>query len=598
MSKFLRKLTALVLVASLVGCSSTTKPKTEVGSLKAGTYTTTAKGHNNDMKFEVVISETGITEVKILEHAETEGIADLPLERLPQQIVDGQTIAVDTIAGATYTSKAIIEGVEKALVEAGADVEAFKVKKEEAKKEGQHIEKEADVIIIGGGGAGLAAAASATQNGASVILIEKMPKLGGNTILAGGGYNAVDPKRQEPLGIEDSLELHYNQTLEAGDNKGNPELVKTLVDGAYPGIEWLESMGMKFQDEVILITGSLHKRTHSSEQALGTDYIKVLETEVNKNGGEILLETAAEELILEDGVVTGVKAVAENGDTLTLNAKNGVILASGGFGANVEMREEANAINNAWPSLDEQIKTTNHPGATGEVITMAEKIGANVINLEDIQLLPLGDPVNGSLKGKLGKSPVDYIHVNKEGKRFVSEDARRDVLSYALIEQTDKTMFIIDDADTYPSLDTDTNFAVSVRDLVDTGKAFAADTIEELAEMIDVDPATLRKTIDDYNAMVDAGVDHEFGKKQFGNKIDKAPYYACPRVPTVHHTMGGVEINTNTEVINKDGNVIPGLYAAGEVTGGIHGTNRVGGNAFADIIVFGKIAGEQAAKNK
>ena len=201
------------------------------------------------------------------------------------------------------------------------------------------------------------------------------------------------------------------------------------------------------------------------------------------------------------------------------------------------------------------------------------------------------------LKGKIGKVPSDFIFVNKEGKRFVAEDARRDVMSKALIEQPDSYMYIIDDGDSYPTLDTKTNFNVTVGEMVEQGTVFAADTIEELADKIGVDAATLQATIDTYNASVDSKND-EFGKVTFTNKIDKAPFYACPRVPTVHHTMGGLAIDTDTHVLNTEGEIIPGLFAAGEVTGGVHGTNRLGGNAIADIMTFGRIAGRNAANNK
>lgn len=599
MKRILSILLACSLALSLAACGApapkttpTPTPTAAAGRFTPGTYEGSAEGNNGPIVLNVTVDENAITAIDVVSHVETEGICNLAFERVPAAILADQSLAVDTVAGATMSSKGIIAAVTAALESSGADLTDLLTAKAGSEKKGEEIAKTADVVIIGGGGAGLAAAASAAENGASVIVLEKMPSLGGNTVISGGGYNAVDPKRQKPLGIEDSLENHFNQTMKGGDNKANPDLVHVLVDNAYPTLEWLESKGMQFKDTVQTITGGLFDRGHTCVEPLGTGYINALSADATKNGAEIIMEAKATELITDGGRVTGVKAECVNGDTLTLTANKGVIIASGGFGANVELREKVNTM---WPSLGANIPTTNSPAITGDGLFLAESVGANLINLEDIQLLPLGDPNNGSLKGKIGKIPSDFIFVNKEGKRFVAEDARRDVMSKGLLEQTDAYMYIIDDGDSYPTADTNTNFDVTVGDMVAQGTVFMADTVEDLAKQIGIDPATLAATLEEYNKCVDAKEDKVTGKKTFTNKIDKAPYYACPRVPTVHHTMGGIEINVNTEVLDKNGAAIPGLYAAGEVTGGIHGTNRLGGNAIADAMVFGRIAGKTVA---
>ncbi|MDU6340277.1 MAG: flavocytochrome c [Clostridium sp.] len=593
----LRRISALLLsttmLFSIMGCKNSNLETTQL-SFKPGTYEASSKAHNGDLKVQVEVDDTSIKSVTVIEHGETPNISDAALEKVPAAIVTTQSVAVDIVSGATYTSNAIIEATKIALQEAGGNLELLNVKKEQTEKV-EDIEKTADVIVVGAGGAGLAAAVSASQNGASVIVIEKMPSVGGNTIISGSGYNAVDPKRQEPLGIEDSIELHYTQTYEGGDKLGNPDLIRTLVENAYPALEWLESLGMEYTDNLITVLGGLFPRGHKPVKPLGTGYVDAYMNYINSNDVEVMVETKAEELIIEDGIVTGVIALGANGNKVTLNANNGVILTTGGFGANVEMRQE---YNKKWPTLDETIKTTNAPGATGDGLIMAEAVNANLVGMNEIQLLPMGDPNTGSLSGKVGVGVASNVFINKEGNRFVAEDERRDVMTMALYEQTDKWLWEVIDSDTYPTPESKNNFNQTITELVEQGIVIKADSLEELAEKLDLPYENLKASLDKYNEAVDNQGGDEFGRKILEQKIDTAPFYAGARSITVHHTMGGLEINTSAEVINKDSEIIEGLFAAGEVTGGVHGSNRLGGNALADITVFGKIAGENAAKNK
>jgi len=586
----------LILAISSVACTS--QPKVtdgeSVAMFKAGTYVGTANAHNGEIKVEVTVDEEAIKEIKILEHNESPGISDPAIERIPQAIIDDQSLAVDTISGATVTSAAIISAVTNALEQADADIDALKVKKEGEETARDTVEETTDVVVIGGGGAGLAAAVSAHQNGAEVILIEKMPRLGGNTILSGGAYNAVDPKRQEAQGIEDSIEKHYTQTYEGGDKLGNTELIKVLVENAYPAIEWLEDLGMKFDDELFTVLGGMWPRAHKPSTPLGTGFIDTYSKYIEENDGiEIILDTEATELMVEDGKVVGVKAKGLKNDMI-LHANKGVVIATGGFSKNIDMVEENNKD---WPSLKDA-KSTNHPGATGDGIILAEAVGANFVGMENLQLLPMGDPDTGSLSGNIELSVENRIFVNKDGDRFVDEGERRDVMTKALLEQEDAYMWVVLDHKNYPTPETVNNFNETIEELIEQGRAFKGDTLEELAEKINVDPAKLVKSVEEFNKAVETGGPDAFGRTLFDKKIDTAPFYAGPRIPTVHHTMGGIEINTNAQVVGKDGNIIPGLYAAGEVTGGIHGSNRLGGNALADITVFGRIAGENVAKEK
>ncbi|AKL95934.1 fumarate reductase flavoprotein subunit [Clostridium aceticum] len=600
MMKFLKSkrmvsvLLCIVLVLAVVGCQSKTTESPESAMFKAGTYVASAAGHNGDIEVEVTVDENLIKSVNILDHKESPGITDPAIERIPKAIVENQTLAVDAISGATITSNAIIAAVTEAIKLADGDIDALSVKRDSAEATGEAVEYTTDVVVIGGGGAGLAAAVSAHQNGAEVIVIEKMPRLGGNTILSGGALNAAGSPRQTAQGIEDAPEKHYTQTYEGGDKVGNPSLIKVLTDNAYPAVEWLESMGMKFNDEVFTVLGGLWPRAHKPSSPLGTGFIDTYENYINQNDGiEVLLDTEAVELIVENEKVVGVKAKGLKGEVI-LNANNGVVLASGGFGANIELRDK---YNENWPTLTE-IKTTNHPGATGDGLLLAEAVDANFVGLEHIQLLPMGDPVTGSLSGNIEQGVENRIFVNKDGNRFVDEGARRDVMTKALMEQQDAYMWVIVDKHSYPTGDKKNNFNESIDELIAQGRAFKGDTLEELAEKIGVDPANLVNAVNEFNKIVEKGGPDAFGRTLFADKLDTAPFYAGARVPTVHHTMGGVEINESAQVLGTNGNVIPGLYAAGEVTGGIHGTNRLGGNALADIAVFGRIAGESAAAKK
>lgn len=555
-----------------------------------GTYKGEASGYGGKVEVEVKVSKDKIEEIKVLPNKETPFISEVALERIPAKVLETQKLSVDTVAGATVSSRGVLTAITNAVRAAGGDIKELRKKTPAPEIKKVNKEYAADVVVIGGGGAGLAAATSAKQNGASVILIEKMPRLGGNTVLAGGAYNAVDPKRQKPQGIEDSIDLHYQHTYEGGDKKGDPKLVRILVENGYPALEWLESLGVTFKDEVFTVLGALYPRSHKPTTPVGTGMIIAHKEFAEKNGITILYETEAKELIKKDGRIVGVKAESAT-ENITLNANKAVVLATGGFAGDVEYRQKYN------PKLTENILTTNHPGGDASGIVMAEKIGANLVGMEYIQLLPMGDPVTGSLSGNIETTVEDRIFVNKDGKRFVAEDERRDVMTNALFDQKDAYMWVIVDSKVYPTLETKNNFNEPIGDLIKAGRAVKADTLDELAEKIGVPADNLKKTIEEYNKGIDAGKD-AYGRKLLGIKFDKAPYYAGPRIPTVHHTMGGVQINEKAQVLDTKGNVIPGFYAAGEVTGGIHGTNRLGGNALTDITVFGRIAGENAAKEK
>ena len=598
----MRKLFAVLLAGLLcLGLASTGLAQADQ-QYAPGTYQATARGLNGNVTVSVTFTQDAIDSIEVQEgHIETPGVGDVAIEKIPGAILQAQSLAVDTVAGVTMTSNAILNAVADCAAQAGGDVEALKAPLD--REPAQDEELTADVVIVGGGGAGLAAAVSASDQGASVILIEKAGFLGGNSIVSGGIYNAADPELQEPLGIEDSVELHIQQTWEGGDKVADLDLVTVLCSNALDGLHWLESMGMEFDGTITQGVGSLYRRTHSAVMPNGTGYIKCFTDNLaQKENVSIIMETEGKSLITdESGAVVGVIAQGRDGETITLHANKGVVLATGGFAGNVEMRVKY-CQGEKWPDLGPGLITSNMPAITGDGILMAEAVGAALVDMDQIQLLQVCNPWTGVTSDVITGGVDACIYVNQEGNRFVREDGRRDVISAAILAQTGGRMYtihnytVVDDPDTYTTLGGRT-----VTSLIEEGLYgfVEADTLEELAEKIDVPFDNLKASIDTYNAHISNGdaVD-EFGRELLTTALEGGPWYAYPRAPAAHHTMGGVKINTDAHVLNTQDEPIPGLYAAGEVTGGIHGGNRLGGNAIVDFTVFGRIAGASAALGK
>lgn len=598
MKKFLSLLLALTMLLTLCGAASA----------EAGVFTGAGDseiGGKGAIEVAVTVDENGtVTAIEVTKNGDTAGISDPAVAQIPDLIVEQQTANVDAVAGATKTSDAIMAAVLDAVTKAGLDTVKWSTKVETVAEKAEDVTIETEIVVIGGGGAGLAAAVEANQLGSKVLVLEKMGKVGGNTILAGGALNAVNDRSEQAIAYNDSVEWHYAQTLSGGDYQGDPLLVHTLVSNAWDGVQWLMDLGMEFQDEtagLFTVTGGLWPRAHKPVEPLGTGFFKTYMNYIDSHDNvDVMLNTCATEILVdENGKACGVVATGETGNTVTVKASKGVVVATGGFAANVELRS---AYNTQWADLGDSIKTTNHAGATGDGIKLMQKLGADFVQMGNIQLLPLGDPVTGSLSGNIEHDVETRIFINKEGNRFVNEGGRRDDMTNALFAQTDAYMWIVMDSDTYPTGDERNNFGETANQLVEAGRAVKADTLEELAEKMNVPADALIAAVTEFNRHAEggdlAGTPDEFGRTLYKTPIDTAPFYAAARVPTVHHTMGGVRINVNAQVLDENGNVIPGLYAAGEVTGGIHGSNRLGGNALTDTVVFGRIAGESAHYEK
>ncbi|OFL86484.1 MULTISPECIES: flavocytochrome c [Fusobacterium] len=561
---------------------------------KEGTYVGEAKGYRGEIKVEVKTSKNKIEEVKVVKNTDTPIISDAAAKKVPEQIVKYQSLRVDGVSGATGTSRALTSAVRNALKNSGVDLKELNKKPViESKKLVKETQKK-DVVVIGAGGAGLIAAIEAKNNGAqNVIVLEKMAFAGGNTLISGGEYAAPNNWVQVKKGLKDSNDTFYNDILKGGDNEGNPKLVRVLADNALNGAEWLKDyINMTFEDRQMFFGGHSVERSLVPLGATGVEMISKLLAKAEELNIPVLYETPAVELIVDKGRVTGVKALSEDKE-YTFLAKDGVILASGGFGSNLEMRVKYNK------DVDENILSTNTVGITGDGITMAEKIGAQLEDMPFIQTYPTCDPISGALLyfgdvRLIGGS----ILINQEGKRFVEELERRDVISMAIKNQTGNAAYQFCDEAQVKLSGVAEHHADEMNYLFNNKLLVKADTIKEAADFFGIDAAELEKTVEKYNQYAKDGKDLEFNKRGKLTPFEaKGPFYIMKAVPAVHHTMGGVKIDENARVINTKGEIIKGLYGAGEVTGDIHGTNRLGSDAIADITVFGRIAGQNVVKD-
>ena len=580
-------------ILSLMFCAALTVSIFGV-EFKEGTYVGEAKGYRGEIKVEVKTSKNKIEEVKVVKNTDTPIISDAAAKKVPKQIVKYQSLRVDGVSGATGTSRALTSAVRNALKNSGADLKELNKKPViESKKLVKETQKK-DVVVIGAGGAGLIAAIEAKNNGAqNVIVLEKMAFAGGNTLISGGEYAAPNNWVQVKKGLKDSNDAFYNDILKGGDNEGDPKLVRVLADNALSGAEWLKDyINMTFEDRQMFFGGHSVERSLVPLGATGVEMISKLLAKAEELNIPVLYETPAVELIVDKGRVTGVKALSEDKE-YTFLAEDGVILASGGFGSNLEMRVKYNK------DVDENILSTNTVGITGDGITMAEKIGAQLEDMPFIQTYPTCDPISGALLyfGDV-RLVGGSILVNQEGKRFVEELERRDVISMAIKKQTGNAAYQFCDEAQVKLSGVAEHHADEMNYLFNNKLLVKANTIKEAADFFGIDAAELEKTVEKYNQYAKDGKDLEFNKRGKLTPFEaKGPFYIMKAVPAVHHTMGGVKIDENARVINTKGEIIKGLYGAGEVTGDIHGTNRLGSDAIADITVFGRIAGQNVVKD-
>ena len=553
----------------------------------------TGVGKHGDITVAVTFDAGKIQDIKIVKNAENPILAKKVFTDLKDQVVALSSTDVDLISGATFSAKGFIDAVNDAAKKAG--VTLAKADKKALKKAARELPKTSnyDVVVIGAGGAGFSAAITARNAGANVVLLEKMPAVGGNSLISGAEMNVAKNWVQPKLGInDDSPELHAQDTFKGGDGKGDMKVINVMTHEALDAAKWCRDyLGVRFEDDNLFFFGG-----HSRKRALipvghtGTEFIAKFQAKADELGIPVITNMKAEELIKDkDGRVVGVKATMD-GSEYTFNAKGGVVLATGGFGANPEMVKKYN------PKIDERFKTTDAPGTTGEALYMAERAGAQLVNMGYIQTYPICDPISGAIELIADARFDGAIMLNQEGKRFVEELQRRDVLSEAILNQTGQYCWVLWNDNIGKISNTVKAHANEYEAFTKQGIMTTCDDLKCIADFTKIPFDQLRKTVKRVSDMAGKGNDKDFNHRSGLVDMQQGKYYVIKAVPSTHHTMGGVRINEKAEALTAEGKVIPGLWAAGEVTGVTHGTNRLGGNAYTDIIVFGRIAGEAAAK--
>ncbi len=591
----MKKLTKLALAAlmsvSVMACGTSDQPASSGDALfKAGTYEAEADGFGgsaNPVHLSVTLTDSAIESIEYKADGETPTVGGAALPKLVENVLAAQSPNIDGVSGATVTSTAFFTALNDALTQAGADPASIEPKDTGAAP-AEDIEKEADIVIAGAGGAGMTAAITAAQAGKKVIILEKGSVSGGNSSYATGGMNAADTHYQAEQGIEDSADLYYADTMKGGHDINNPDLVRTLAENSSAAIDWLDSIGAPLSN-VGQAGGASAMRQHRPVNdegkilSVGTYLVEHLTNTCGDVGVEIIYNAKVDTILVDEGKAVGLHATGEAGNSITVKAK-AVIVTTGGFGSNPDM------ITKYRPDLEGYV-STNAPTITGDLIPVLEEIGADFVDLEQIQVHPTvvqkdGALISESLRGD------GAILLNKYGKRFCDEMNTRDVVSAHISEQDDSYAWLIADQKMADE-------STVVEKYHSKGYMVQCDTLADLAKLIGCDEATLEETFSKWQAAVAAQNDTEFEHEAITSVVtdlSHAPYYAVQIAPGIHHCMGGVKINTEAEVIDVDGAVIPGLYAAGEVTGGVHGGNRLGGNAVADFVVFGRIAGENASE--
>lgn len=620
---------AAVIAVSLFGYGCGAKPaSTSSDAGVSGDFTGTAKGFGGDVSVTLTLTDGAITGCTAEGKDETQGVGSEAIAKMPGEIAESGSIAVDGVSGATVTSTAIKEAAAAALTAAGLNPDDYKTAVENnATAEDSTVD--ADVVVVGAGGAGMTAAITAAAEGKTVVILESQSMVGGNSVRATGGMNAGKTVYQDenefgesagvektlktaaekyadnetitalaktvseqwaayqanPTGYFDSVELMELDTMIGGKGINDPELVETLCANSADAIDWLDEHGITLHN-VSSFGGASVKRIHRPVNAegktvsVGSYMIPLLQENCEKAGVKMMLDTTATEILTDaNGAAVGVKATGASGETVTVNAK-AVVLASGGFGANLDM------VVKYKPEL-KGFMTTNAPGIQGQGIEMAQAIGAATVDMDQIQIHPTVEANTAALITE-GLRGDGAILINEEGQRFIDEVGTRDVVSAAEIAQTGSYSWLVVDQAMADA-------SSVIQGYIKKGYTVTGATYEELGKAMGVDVAAFAETMEKWNGYVEAKNDPDFGRTSFANPLNTAPYYAVKVTAGVHHTMGGLKINANTEVLNEKGEVIPGLFAAGEVTGGVHGANRLGGNAVADFTVFGRIAGAAAS---
>ncbi len=585
-----KTMTLILALAMLLGCMN-------AYAMTDGKYTGTADGRNGPLTVEVTISGEAIEKIEVVSQDETPGIGTNATDTIPGAIVESQSLGVEAVAGATITSDAILAAVADCVTQAGGDADAMKTLAVEEKVPTKEETIEAQLVVVGGGGAGMAAAIRARELGLDVVLVEKMSFMGGAISISGGNQVVSGSKMQKDLGVtDDSVESMVEDFMANGANLNVPELITLYAANVGETSDWLQSIGVTFNLE-----GGLHKLaeySHDRELAYtgsGAGAAEAMRNLVKEGGVKVLLNTRATELIAENGSVAGV--IASDADTVYTIKADAVLLATGGYGYNKDL-------------LVGDMKNALYYGpvsSTGDGLLMATADGVNADTrlLEYGKRYPNGIEVSegiakSTINGNIPAWKLSAILVNKEGKRVVNEKASNRTILETELQQTGQQLYLVMDQATFDVWKDAVGYDVSTY-LEANGAAtpvFAhGDTLADAAGHAGIDAAALEATVEAYNGYVDAGEDAEFGrgKDYLSVKIGSGPYYIVEQKPRFATTMGGLVIDTALEVINKSGEAIPGLYAAGEVVGGVMGDDSPSGANNGWAVTSGKLAAESIA---
>lgn len=592
-----KTMAALAVAALFSGSLAAATP-----ALKDGTYTGTGSGRNGEITVELTVKAGKLATVNVVRHGETAGISDAALARVPAEIVAQQSTTVDAVTGATMTSEGIKAAVADAIRRAGGDPALFAVKKVGKKQAAKTIKENADIVVVGAGGSGMSAAVRAETLGKSVILIEKMPTIGGATVLNAGTLIATGSRYQREVMKEtkDSPELAAEDIFRVGKHKNDPVLVRMVTERVGGVVDWLI-------DDLKIPYGPAATQypDHSANRQLGVtgrsvNYLNLMREKFLGMGGKLLLETRAQSFITDaNGRVVGVKATDAAGNTVELTSK-AVILASGGFGADQSMLPPS-MKNYLFYGVD---------GETGDGLKMARALNAGTINLDLVKMYPQGVETRPHHGLAATASSTDTmkasgaIYVNNRGERFVDENAGLGVLTEATVAQPDSIAYIVMDKAAWEKY-----VAKSLEDklvpdaaaldawtkIVNNGHPVMAvsDSLEEAARTMGIDPAGLTKTVTHWNEMVKAGKDADFSRKITGG-LGEGPYRIVEQKVRYQTTLGGLKADAGLRILDTAGKAIPGLYGAGCVVGGANGADSMTAMMNSWAIVSGVVAAETA----
>lgn len=582
-------------------------------SYTAGVYTAQANGNNGPVTVEVEVSDAEILSVKVTEHAETAGLSDTPIERIPAKIVEGQTLAVDTVSGATNTSNAILKAAEDALAQAGADIEALKAVQEKDETAGETAERHVQALVIGAGGSGLAAAITLQEQGIETLVVDKMANAGGATALTGALINGGCSKQQAERGVTDDVQTMFMDAMVYGSFQNDARMTWLMVNNTGDSVDWLhDTVGVEFEEAINHFPEHTNDRAFYPKGKLPGYLSGTMEQHYLSNGGELLLETRAQHLLTEDGRVIGASCSTADG---TLNIYADVtLLATGGYGASVALRPA------------DQMGTLFYgaSASTGDGIIMAEEVGAMTHYMQYLKSYPQGieKPLDGgnitadgtTFRGNAYISPLasqavtlndGAIYVNVEGERCMNENMDFVSIKKVTQKQTDMTVYLVMDQKGYDkwmgmmevSAGLTPEIVAPWLDADDGKPVFRKGaTVEEAAAKAGIDAEKLSATVAHFNEMVASGKDDDFGRAEMSVGLDSdGPIYIVEQRLRMATSLGGLKTSTSFEVYDENEQAIDGLYACGEVIGGVHGDESMPSNCVAWAVTSGRLAAKAAA---